>query len=258
MARKKFVAGNWKMNTTLAEAKALAAAVAKGVGTDTTVDVAVCPPFPWLLPVADALKGSAVTLGAQDVHYEKEGAFTGEVSPKMLTEAGCKYVVVGHSERRHVLGESDLAINHKVHTALEEGLHVILCMGETLAERQRNLQERVFQRQVFAAFAGLTDEQFKRVVIAYEPVWAIGTGQTATPEQAQEAHRFIRAKMAQLYGDGIADGLVIQYGGSVNAGNAAILMGQPDVDGALVGGASLKADTFLAIVAGAAGGKTAG
>jgi triosephosphate isomerase len=247
-SRKKFVAGNWKMNTTLAEAKALAAAVAKGVGTDDRVTVAVFPPYPWLLPATEALKGSAVTLGAQDVYSEKKGAFTGEVSPAMLLEAGCKYTLVGHSERRHILGENDLVTNQKVHTALEEGLHVILCVGETLAERDRNLQERVFQRQVFAACAGLTDEQFGRLTLAYEPVWAIGTGKVATPEQAQQAHAAIRAKMRVFYGEKITDALPILYGGSVTAENAAGLLHQPDVDGVLVGGASLKADSFLAIV----------
>lgn len=253
MSRKKFVAGNWKMNTTLAEAKALAAAVVQGVGADTRADVAVCPPFVWLTAVAEVLKGSPVALGAQNVHYEKKGAYTGEVSPAMLKEAGCKYVIVGHSERRHGLGEADAAVNQKVHTALEDGLHVILCVGETLAERERTLQERVFQRQVYAATAGLTDAQFDRLVMAYEPVWAIGTGKVATPEQAQQAHNNIRARMAQLYGDKIAGRLPILYGGSVTADNAAGLLSQPDVDGALVGGASLKADQFLAIVKAAGG-----
>jgi triosephosphate isomerase len=251
MPRRKLVAGNWKMNTTRAEAVALAQAVAAGVGAKAACDVAVCPPFPWLVPVADALKGSAVALGAQDVHSETKGAFTGEVSPGMLIEAGCKYVVIGHSERRHILGETDGAINQKVHTALEAGLHVILCMGETLAERDRNLQERVFQRQVYSALAGLTDDQFARLVIAYEPVWAIGTGRTATPEQAQEAHAFVRRKLASLYGDNLAGSLPILYGGSVTPDTAAGLFAQPDVDGGLVGGASLKADSFLKIVAAA-------
>jgi triosephosphate isomerase len=253
MSRKKLVAGNWKMNTTLAEAKALAAGVGKGVGTNTAVDVAVFPPFPWLLPVAEAIKGSAVALGAQNVYSEPKGAFTGEVSPAMLAECGCEYVIIGHSERRHVLGEPDGAINHKVHTALEAGLHVILCIGETLAERQRNLQERVFQRQVYAATAGLTDEQFARLTLAYEPVWAIGTGHTATPEQAQQAQSNIRGRLASLYGDKIAGSLPILYGGSVTAENAGGLLAQPDVDGALVGGASLKADSFLGIVKAAGG-----
>ncbi|MDY3553021.1 triose-phosphate isomerase [Gemmata sp. JC717] len=245
--RKKFVAGNWKMNTTLAEAKALGAAVAKGV-TDDRVTVAVFPPYPWLTAVGETLKGSPVALGAQDVSSEKKGAFTGEVSPAMLLETGCKYALIGHSERRHIIGESETFINHKVHTALEEGLSVVLCMGETLAERERGLQERVFQRQVYAACAGLTDEQFGRIVIAYEPVWAIGTGKVATPEQAQEAHAFVRSKLRQLYGDKIADSTPIVYGGSVTPDNTVGLMSQPDVDGALVGGASLKADSFLAIV----------
>jgi triosephosphate isomerase len=215
--------------------------------------VAVCPPYPWLLPVAAAINGSAVALGAQDVHFEKKGAFTGEVSPAMLLECGCKYVVTGHSERRHQLGESEAFINAKVHTALEEGLHVILCVGETEAERQRNLQERVFQRQVLSALAGLTDEQFERLVIAYEPVWAIGTGLTATPEQAQAAHQAIRTRMAQYYGEKIASALPILYGGSVTPETAAGLFSQPDVDGGLIGGASLKADAFLAIVKAAIG-----
>ncbi len=255
MPRKKLVAGNWKMNTTRTEAVALARAVAEGVGTDTRADVAVCPPFVWLTAVAEVLKGSPVGLGAQNVYYEKKGAYTGEISPAMLLEAGCKYVIIGHSERRHGLGESDAAINHKVHTALEEGLRVILCVGETLSERERNLQERVFQRQVYAACAGLTGEQFDRLILAYEPVWAIGTGKVATPEQAQQAHHNIRLRMAQLYGEKIADALPILYGGSVTADNAAGLMAQPDVDGGLIGGASLKADSFLAIVKAAAGGK---
>jgi triosephosphate isomerase (TIM) len=248
MSSKKLVVGNWKMNTTLAEAKALASGIAKGIGTADAVSVAVCPPYPWLLPVAEAIKGSTVALGGQDVSSEKKGAFTGEVSPAMLLECGCKYAIIGHSERRHILGETDQIANHKVHTALEEGMRVILCMGETLAERERNLQERVFQRQVFAACAGLTDEQFTRLVFAYEPVWAIGTGKVATPEQAQQAHMNIRAKMRMFYGEKIADALPILYGGSVTAENASGLVHQPDVDGVLVGGASLKVDSFLAIV----------
>ncbi len=253
MARRKLVAGNWKMNTTLAEAKALAEALVKSTGTESRADIAVCPPFTWLVAVGEIVKGSTIALGAQNVHYEKKGAYTGEVSPAMLKEAGCKYVIVGHSERRHGLGESDHAINHKLHTALEEGMHVILCMGETLAERERELQERVFQRQVYAACAGLSDEQFQRLIIAYEPVWAIGTGKVATPEQAQSAHKYIRTKLGSLYGEKIASALPILYGGSVTAESAAGLFSQPDVDGGLVGGASLKADSFTAIVQAAAG-----
>lgn len=248
MARRKLVAGNWKMNTTLAEAKALAAAVAQGVGGSPKADVAVCPPFPWLLPVGDIVRGTAVALGAQDVYSETKGAFTGEVSPAMLLETGCKYAIIGHSERRHVLGETDAEVNHKVHTALEAGLHVILCVGETLAERDRNLQERVFQRQVYAALAGLTDEQFHRLIIAYEPVWAIGTGRTATPDQAETAHRNIRMRLSLLFGETIGDATPILYGGSVTPETAPGLFTQPNVDGGLVGGASLKADAFLKII----------
>ena len=251
MRRNKLVAGNWKMYTSMSSAPELAAAVAAGVQPNPEVEVAVCPPFPWLAQVAHVLRGTAVALGAQDCSSEKEGAFTGEVSPRMLLELGCQYVILGHSERRHILGESDALTNDKVHAALEEGLHVILCMGETLAERQRGLTERVFQRQVFAATSGLTDEQFGRLVIAYEPVWAIGTGQTATPEQAQDAHRFIRTKPSLLFGDAIAQKVRILYGGSVKPDNAHDLLSQPDVDGALVGGASLKPESFLPIVSAA-------
>ena len=251
MPRQKLVAGNWKMFTTRQSAADLAAGVVKGLPAGTKAQVAVCPPFPWLTTVGDVLKGSPVALGAQDCHFEKDGAFTGEVSPPMLIDAGCKYVIVGHSERRHVLGESDHFINNKVHAAIEDGLHVILCVGETLPERERGLMERVFQRQLFAATSGLTDEQFGRLVIAYEPVWAIGTGKVASPEQAQEAHKFLRSKLASSFGDKIAQATPILYGGSVKPDNAAGLMALPDVDGALVGGASLKADQFLAIVAGA-------
>lgn len=249
MSRPKLVAGNWKMYTSRASAVELAAAVAKGVTPKANVKVAVCPPFPWLAVVADALKGSAVELGAQDCAAElKEGAFTGEVNAGMLLDAGCSYVILGHSERRHVLGEVDTVINDKVHAALEGGLKVILCVGETLPERERGLMERVFQRQLYAATSGLTDEQFSRLVIAYEPVWAIGTGKVATPAQAQAAHEYLRSKLSVMFGDKIAQATPILYGGSVKPDNAAGLLHLPDVDGALVGGASLKADQFLAIV----------
>jgi triosephosphate isomerase len=246
--RKKFIAGNWKMYTTAATARELASAVARGVGGETRVTVAVCPPFPYLIPVAEALRGSAVALGAQNVYPEKEGAFTGEVSPGMLLDAGCRYVVVGHSERRHVLHENDELINRKVQTALAAGLHVILCVGETLQEREGNRTEAVLETQLTGGLAGLGADQLAHLVIAYEPVWAIGTGKNATPEQAQEAHAFIRRRVGQMFGENAASALPIQYGGSVKPDNAATLLGQPDVDGALVGGASLKADSFLAIV----------
>jgi triosephosphate isomerase len=246
--RKKFVAGNWKMYTTAAGAPQLAAEVVKGLGSDDRVTVAVCPPFPYLIPVAAALKGSSVALGGQNLYPEKEGAFTGEVSPTMLLDVGCKYVILGHSERRHKLGESDAFINLKTHAALKAGLDVILCVGETLEERQTQQTERVLDRQVTHGLIGLAEKDMTRLVLAYEPVWAIGTGHNATPQQAQDAHAFLRRRVGELFNAGVAEALVIQYGGSVKPDNAASLLCQPDVDGALVGGASLKADQFLAIV----------
>ena len=246
--RKKFIAGNWKMYTTAATARELASAVARGVGAETRVTVAVCPPFPYLIPVAEALRGSQVTLGAQDVNGEKEGAFTGEVSAPMLLDVGCRYVIVGHSERRHVLHENDALINRKVQAALAAGLQVILCVGETLDERESTRTEAVLDTQLSGGLAGLKAEGLTSLVIAYEPVWAIGTGRNATPQQAQEAHAFIRRRVGQMFGEKTASALPIQYGGSVKPDNAALLLNQPDVDGALVGGASLKADSFLAIV----------
>jgi triosephosphate isomerase len=246
--RKKFIAGNWKMYTNRASAEALAAAVVHGLCSETRVTVAVCPPFPYLAWVAQTLKGSAVALGAQNVYPEKEGAFTGEVSPPMLVDAGCKYVIVGHSERRQKLGEADAFINKKVHASLASGLEVILCIGETLQEREGNLTEKVLDTQVTGGLAGITGDSLARITLAYEPVWAIGTGRNATPQQAQDAHAFIRKRVAQLGGAGPAQNLIIQYGGSVKPDNAAVLLAQPDVDGALVGGASLQAETFLAIV----------
>jgi triosephosphate isomerase len=246
--RKKFVAGNWKMYTTAATAKQLAADVVKGVGKDERVSVAVCPPFPYLLPVGEALRGSPVALGAQDAYTEKEGAFTGEVSPWMLADVGCRYVILGHSERRHKLGETDEFISRKVHAALAAGLRVILCVGETLEERQANRTESVLAAQLSGSLAGLGAAGLANVVLAYEPVWAIGTGVNATPQQAQEAHAFLRGRIAECFGAAAAANLLIQYGGSVKPDNAVTLLHEPDVDGALVGGASLKADQFLAIV----------
>jgi triosephosphate isomerase len=246
--RTKFIAGNWKMFTNAASARQLAQAVAQGVGTDDRVHVAVCPPFPYLLAVGEAVKGSRVALGAQNVFPEKEGPFTGEVSPAMLLDCGCRYAIVGHSERRHVLGETDAFIHRKVHAALAAGLRVILCVGETLAEREGNRTEHVLEMQLNGGLAGLQAAALEGLVIAYEPVWAIGTGRNATPAQAEEAHAFIRRRVGEKFGEETAGRLPIQYGGSVKPENAASLLHQPDVDGALVGGASLKADQFLAIV----------
>jgi triosephosphate isomerase len=246
--RKPFVAGNWKMFTTASTAQQLAAAVANGLGSEDRVAVAVCPPFPYLSRVGEALRGSRVALGAQNLYPEKEGAFTGEVSPTMLVDVGCRFVIVGHSERRHKLGETDAFINRKVHAGLAAGLEVILCVGETLQEREDDRTKAVLQMQLTGGLAGVSGDALAHVVIAYEPVWAIGTGRNATPDQAQEAHAFLRSEVAQRYGDQAAQALVIQYGGSAKPENIAPLLGQPDVDGALVGGASLQADLFLAIV----------
>jgi triosephosphate isomerase len=246
--RKKFVAGNWKMFTNAATARQLASAVAQGLGKEQRVAVAVCPPFPYLSAVAESLKGSAVALGAQNCYHEKEGAFTGEVSPAMLLDVGCRYVILGHSERRQKLGESDAFINRKVHAALAAGLQVILCLGETLEERQSQRTEAVLETQLNGSLAGLEAAALRQVVLAYEPVWAIGTGQNATPQQAQDAHAFIRGKIQARFGEETASALPIQYGGSVKPDNAATLFAQPDVDGGLIGGASLNADSFLAIV----------
>ncbi|HJT76830.1 MAG TPA: triose-phosphate isomerase [Gemmataceae bacterium] len=246
--RKKFIAGNWKMCTTQESAWQLAKAVAEGVGADDRVAVAVCPPFPYLLPVHEALRGSRVELGGQNLYPEKEGAFTGEVSPTMLLDCGCRWVILGHSERRHILGEPDAFVNRKVKAALAAGLRVILCVGETLAEREANRTEAVLQTQLDGSLAGVRAEDLANLVIAYEPVWAIGTGHNATPGQAEQAHAFLRGRIGQQFGEEVAARLPIQYGGSVKPENAAALLGQPDVDGALVGGASLEAESFLAIV----------
>jgi triosephosphate isomerase len=245
--RQPFVAGNWKMFTTAATARELASAVAKGV-TSSSVRVAVCPPFPYLATVADLLRGSTVELGAQNCYPEPEGAFTGEVSPTMLVDVGCRWVILGHSERRHVLGESDAFINRKIKAALTAGLGVIFCVGETLQEREEDRTEWVLETQLTGGLDGLDGAALAKIVIAYEPVWAIGTGRNATPEQAQQAHAFIRRRIGDCFGENSAASLPIQYGGSAKPDNVASLLGQPDVDGALVGGASLKADQFLAIV----------
>jgi triosephosphate isomerase len=248
--RKKFVAGNWKMYTNAATGTQLAKALVKGLADDDQVTVAVCPPFPYLKLVGEALAGSRIQLGAQDVYAEKEGAFTGEVCPAMLLDVGCRYVIIGHSERRHRMGETDELINHKVKAALTAGLQVILCVGETLQQREANHTEQVLETQLTGGLQGLVGKPnpLADVTIAYEPVWAIGTGKNATPQQAQGAHAFIRSRIAKQFSQDAANSLTIQYGGSVKPDNAKILLHEPDVDGALVGGASLNADQFLAIV----------
>jgi triosephosphate isomerase len=247
--RRFLVAGNWKMNTTRAAGTELGAAIAAAVpAAEPGVEVLVCPPFPYLLSVGDAIGESAVELGAQDVYYEAPGAFTGEVAVSMLIDCGCQYVIVGHSERRHVLGETDAIINQKVKAALAGGLKVILCVGELLSEREAGEMEQVLDRQMAGGLQDITEADAARIVIAYEPVWAIGTGVTATPDQAESAHEHLRKWVADRYTPAFSEQIRILYGGSVKADNAQTLLGQPNVDGALVGGASLKADAFVPII----------
>jgi triosephosphate isomerase len=238
------------MNTDSHTGVALAKAVASGSRewAGSSVSVAVIPPFVYLSSVGEAIGSSGVALGAQDVYFEEKGAFTGEISAAMLKDVGCTYVLCGHSERRHVIGETDELINKKLLSSLGGGLLPILCVGELLEERDASQTEEVVERQLRAGLAGLSAEKASAVTIAYEPVWAIGTGRTATREQAQEVHAFIRKLLGEVYDQGLADGIRIQYGGSVKPGNAKELMSEPDVDGCLVGGASLKADDFVAII----------
>jgi triosephosphate isomerase len=250
--RRLFIAGNWKMNTTRADGVALAQAVSDAAAQADGVEVLVAPPFPYLIPVGAVLSGSRVWLGAQNCWPEPPGAFTGEVAAEMLVDCGCSHVILGHSERRHVLGESDALINRKVRRALEVGLKVILCVGETLDDREGGRTESVLDAQMEGGLDGVGAAAMAGVVIAYEPVWAIGTGRTATPDQAESAHRHLRNWLAGRYNPTVGGSTQIQYGGSVKADNAAELLGQADVDGALVGGASLKADQFAAIIRAAA------
>jgi triosephosphate isomerase len=247
MGRTRLICGNWKLHNTIAESLELATAIKNAVGPLRDVEVAVAPVFTALQAVAKRLEGSAVALAAQNCFWEDQGAFTGEVSAKLLKDVGCKYVIIGHSERRHHFGELDAATNLKVRAALRNGLHPILCVGETLAERDAGEALAIVGHQLDGGLAELTAADAERMVIAYEPVWAIGTGRTATPQQAQEMHAYIRGKLSEKFAE-TADTIRIQYGGSVKPENAAQLMSQRDIDGALVGGASLKADDFLRIV----------
>lgn len=247
--RRLFVAGNWKMNTLGQSAVELAGALARAVPAALpAVEVAVCPPFPYLAAVATAIAGSGVQLGAQNVWHEKPGAYTGEVAVEMLVDLGCRWVILGHSERRQLLGETDELISKKTLAALAKGMPVILCVGETLSQRQAGETERVLDSQMQGSLAGVAPQAFGQIVIAYEPVWAIGTGVTATTEQAESAHLHLRKWLLSRYNSDIAAATRILYGGSVKAQNALSLLEQPDVDGALVGGASLKVDDFLPIV----------
>jgi triosephosphate isomerase len=252
--RKPFVAGNWKMNTDSYSSVALAEAIAAGSSrlAGSSVTVAVIPPFVYLQAVAKAVSSSHIGLGSQDIYFEQNGAFTGEISASMLKDIGCTYVLCGHSERRHVIGETDELVNKKIAAAITGGLLPIFCVGELIEQRKAEKTKEVITQQIEAGLAGLNAEKVSAVTIAYEPVWAIGTGLTATPEQAQEAHCLIRQLLAKMYSEQLAQEIRIQYGGSVKPGNAAELMAQKDVDGLLVGGASLKADDFLAIIQAAA------
>jgi triosephosphate isomerase (TIM) len=246
--RRPIIVGNWKMHKTSAEAVALVQALNASVADVHEVDVGVAPPFTALGAVAGALRGARIFVVAQNMHWEPQGAFTGEISAAMLTDAGCQRVIIGHSERRQYFAETDVTVNKKLRAALNGGLDPILCVGETLEQREGNATFGVLEQQIRQGLAELTAEVMPRVVMAYEPIWAIGTGRTATPDQAQEVHAFLRSLVGKLYGKALADQLRIQYGGSVNAGNIQALTAQPDVDGALVGGASLEASSFAQIV----------
>ncbi|HMO34460.1 MAG TPA: triose-phosphate isomerase [Gemmatales bacterium] len=245
--RTPFIVGNWKMNLNRVDAEHLARSIAEQAH-GKQVRIGVCPPFPYLSNVKAALGNSPVLLGAQNIYFEEKGAFTGEVSASMILDVGCTFTLLGHSERRLMLGESDAVVNKKMATAMKAGLHAILCIGETLDQRQANQTEAVVEAQLKGSLAGINFVP-EKITLAYEPVWAIGTGVVATPDQAEQVHQFIRKWLTQNYSASVAESTCIQYGGSVNPGNAKILLAQPNVDGLLVGGASLKLQDFSAITA---------
>ncbi len=246
--RKIIIAGNWKMYKTLKDGQELVVSLRRELFQIENVEIVVCPPYTLIAYLADALETSNIALGAQDVYWQEEGAFTGEVSPVMLKDAGCLYVIIGHSERRQYFGETNETVNKKIKAALKIGLAPIVCVGEVLKEREEGKTFKVLEDHIQNGLLGLNEEEAQKIIIAYEPVWAIGTGKTATAAQAQEAHKYIRELLKKMFGQEVADGIRIQYGGSVKPENAAELISQPDVDGALVGGASLKADSFVQII----------
>ena len=247
--RKKVIAGNWKMNNDINGTVNLISEMKKELsGKKLNADVIVCPPFTNLETTFALVKDSPIKLGAQNMYFEESGAFTGEVSPSMLKSVGCEFVILGHSERRTIFGESNQVINKKIKTAIKHGLKPIFCIGETLEEREKGVTFQVIETQVKGGLEGLSENDLANLIIAYEPVWAIGTGKVATPQQAQEVHKFIRELIVKMYSQHFASQLVIQYGGSVKADNAKELLSQPDIDGALVGGACLKADSFAKII----------
>ena len=249
--RRKVIAGNWKMNNDITESQKLVSGIISGLGNDKHCDVILCPPFTSLSEVNSLIKNTQIKLGAQNMFYEDNGAFTGEVSANMLKSVGCEYVILGHSERRTIFGENDETINKKNKKAIKSGLKVIFCIGESLYQRENGTTNEIVKSQIFKGLEGITSEEMKSVIIAYEPIWAIGTGKTATPAQAQEVHLFIRELVAEIYSFSVSENLIIQYGGSVKPDNAKELLSQKDIDGALVGGACLKADSFLSIIAAA-------
>jgi len=246
--RKPIIAGNWKMYKTVGEACQLVKALKEKLAGVNDVEIAVAPTFTSLFAVADVIKGSSIKLAAQDMYWEKEGAFTGEISPIMLKDAGCEYVIIGHSERRTYFSETNETVNKKVKAAHTYSLKPIMCVGERLEEREAGITKNIVKDQVINGLADITEAQILNTVIAYEPVWAIGTGKTATPEQAQEVHEYIRELLTNKYSKSVADLVRIQYGGSVKPSNVAELMAKPDIDGGLIGGASLDVDSFTQIV----------
>ena len=248
MARKIFIAGNWKMNKTAAETAELASALKASLAPFAgKCEIAVCPTFTSLATAVEILKGSNVKVGAQNIHWADNGAYTGEISGAMLKEIGVEYVIIGHSERRQYFGETDETVNQRIKAALKYGLKPIVCIGETLAEREGGVTNTVLEKQIRGAFADISAADMDAITIAYEPVWAIGTGKTATPEVAQETHAFIRSVLTALYGDKAQD-IVVQYGGSMKPENSGALVSKQDIDGGLIGGAALKADSFTALI----------
>lgn len=246
--RRPIIAGNWKMNKTVQDSLDIAIGLKRKFYTFGEADIVICPPFTALSKVGDEISDSSIMLGAQDVYWEEEGAFTGEVSPKMLKDVRCRYVIVGHSERRAFFGETDDAVNKKVKVVLKYGMIPIMCIGERLEERDNGTTYEVLEKQLTRGLKDMTKEEICRLIIAYEPVWAIGTGRTATPQQAQEAHKFIRGFIEKHFGKGSGAKVRIQYGGSVKPDNIAKLMAEEDIDGALVGGSSLDVNSFVQIV----------
>ena len=246
--RKAVIAGNWKMNKTASEAKELITALIPLVDGKNGCDIVICTPYTSLVTAIELTRGTNIKVGAENVHFAKSGAYTGEISADMLTELGVEYVIIGHSERRQYFGETDETVNLRTKAALDAGLKVILCLGEVLDERQNGITEEIVSMQTKLALKDITEEQLKNIIIAYEPVWAIGTGLTATPDQAEEVCAHIRAVVAKLYSEDAAMALTIQYGGSMNAANAADLLSKTNVDGGLIGGASLKPNDFATII----------